>query len=257
MKGGQRRVVLKKGSGRVQLRTGGRSGGRISVRHRGGGARRRWRGGVQSQWVWRRANREVAGRVAGSSQQLVRRGDGLGWWQRDGDRWESWWLKGKSVTRLDRVPKWAVVSEIELRPDGGPQLARSLGSYARVVGRTADGAVILQLPSGRRRNLSGACQCTRGPVWGVSRWITSGKKQLRGDQQQLPKGKAGRTRHRGRRPTVRGVARNPVDHPHGGGEGKASGGRPAVTPWSRVEGERRGGRRRKQPSTVSRWGYGI
>ena len=108
---------------------------------------------------------------------------------------------------------------VEAKRGGGAHWARTAGSFATLVGSRQGGYLVL-LPSGEMRLLPGGCYATLGRV--------SGRQHNR-----KTVGKAGRSRWRGRRPKVRGVAMNPVDHPHGGGEGKTSGGRPSVTPWGR------------------------
>jgi large subunit ribosomal protein L2 len=122
-----------------------------------------------------------------------------------------------NVMSLSHIPVGSVVHNIELKPGCGGQLARSAGSSAQVVGR--DGIyTMISLPSGEKRLILSECCATIGVVSNL-------------DNKNIKLGKAGRSRWLGIRPTVRGVAMNPVDHPHGGGEGKTSGGRHPVTPW--------------------------
>ncbi|QJC27351.1 50S ribosomal protein L2 [Anaplasma platys] len=119
--------------------------------------------------------------------------------------------------RLALIPSGTFVHNIEMRPGGGGVIARAAGSYAQVMGR--DGSyVILRLSSGEMRRILAVCRATIGVVSNL-------------DNRNVKLGKAGRSRWLGLRPKVRGVAMNPVDHPHGGGEGKTSGGRNSVTPW--------------------------
>ena len=106
---------------------------------------------------------------------------------------------------------------IELRPGKGAQMARSAGAQASLVSRETEYA-LLKLPSGEVRRVRVECQATIGQVGNV-------------DHENVSLGKAGRTRHLGRKPHNRGVSMNPIDHPHGGGEGRTSGGRHPVTPW--------------------------
>ena len=120
---------------------------------------------------------------------------------------------------LKNVPVGTIVHNIEMKPFKGGQIARSAGSYAQIMGRDS-GYVILKLSSGEVRLIKGEC---RGTVGSVSN----------PDHQNRSYGKAGRMRWMGVRPTVRGVAMNPIDHPHGGGEGRTSGGRHPVTPWGK------------------------
>jgi large subunit ribosomal protein L2 len=118
---------------------------------------------------------------------------------------------------LKNIPAGTVVHNIELRPGKGAQMARSAGTQAQLVSREG-GTALLKLPSGETRRVSSDCMATIGVV-GNS------------DHENQSLGKAGRSRWLGRMPHNRGVTMNPVDHPHGGGEGKTSGGRHPVTPW--------------------------
>ena len=125
-------------------------------------------------------------------------------------------LLGNSLP-LKNIPPGTVVHNIELRPGKGAQMARSAGSQAQLVSREG-GIALLKLPSGEVRRVMVECMATIGAV-GNS------------DHENVSLGKAGRTRWLGKTPHNRGVTMNPVDHPHGGGEGKTSGGRHPVTPW--------------------------
>jgi large subunit ribosomal protein L2 len=118
---------------------------------------------------------------------------------------------------LKNIPAGTIVHNIELRPGKGAQMARSAGTQAQLVSREG-GSALLKLPSGEVRRVSSDCMATIGVV-GNS------------DHENQSSGKAGRTRWLGKMPHNRGVSMNPVDHPHGGGEGKTSGGRHPVTPW--------------------------
>lgn len=123
--------------------------------------------------------------------------------------------------KLRDIPVGIEIHNIELRPGKGGQLVRSAGATATLMRREAeDGYCIVKLPSGEQRYVLGECMASIGAV---------GNK----DHHNRKIGKAGANRWRGRRPVVRGVAMNPVDHPHGGGEGKSSGGRPSSTPWGK------------------------
>jgi large subunit ribosomal protein L2 len=117
---------------------------------------------------------------------------------------------------LANIPVGTVVHNVELRPGRGGQLARSAGASVQLVGKDGDHA-ILRLPSGELRRVLASCRATVGQVGNV-------------DHANVSAGKAGRSRWLGKRPSVRGTAMNPVDHPHGGGEGKSKGNLP-VTPW--------------------------
>ncbi len=121
---------------------------------------------------------------------------------------------------LSKVPVGISVHNLEMRPGGGAQIARAAGAYATVI--SANGAnVTVRLRSGEVRSMDGRCYATVGAVG------NAGHSRTR-------QGKAGRMRWRGVRPTVRGVAMNPVDHPHGGGEGKTTAGRHPVSPWGQL-----------------------
>ena len=126
-------------------------------------------------------------------------------------------LKPGNASPLRSLPIGSMVHNIELKPGKGGQIARSAGAYAQLVGRDA-GYAQIRLGSGELRMVLDSCMATVGAVSNP-------------DHMNEVLGKAGRVRHKGRRPHVRGVAMNPVDHPHGGGEGKTSGGRHPVTPW--------------------------
>ena len=108
---------------------------------------------------------------------------------------------------------------MELNVGGGAQLARAAGSSTQIVGKS-DGYVVVKLPSGEQRKVREECRATIGVLSNI-------------DKKNQKLGKAGRKRWLGVRPSVRGVAMNPIDHPHGGGEGKTSGGRDPVTPWGK------------------------
>lgn len=120
---------------------------------------------------------------------------------------------------LMSMPVGTIVHNIEMKPGRGGQIARSAGTYAQYVGRDA-GYAILRLNSGEQRRVHQTCFATVGAVSNP-------------DHGNISIAKAGRNRWLGRRPSVRGVAMNPVDHPHGGGEGRTSGGRHPVTPWGK------------------------
>jgi large subunit ribosomal protein L2 len=125
-------------------------------------------------------------------------------------------LAGNSLP-LKNIPAGTVVHNIELRPGKGGQMARSAGAQAQLISKEGDIA-LLKLPSGEVRRVPVECAATIGQVGNV-------------EHENVSLGKAGRKRWMGKRPHNRGVSMNPVDHPHGGGEGKTSGGRHPVTPW--------------------------
>ncbi len=126
---------------------------------------------------------------------------------------------------LRNIPVGTTVHAVELRPGGGAKMARSAGAGVQLVAREGRMAT-LRLPSGEMRMVDVRCRATIGEVGNA-------------EQANIDWGKAGRKRWKGVRPTVRGVAMNPIDHPHGGGEGRTSGGRHPVTPWGKPEGRTR------------------
>ncbi len=133
---------------------------------------------------------------------------------------------------LKNIPPGTVVHNVELRPGKGGQMARSAGSQVRLVSKEGEFA-LLKLPYGETRRVHIECMATIGQVGNL-------------DHENVSLGKAGRSRWLGRRPHNRGVSMNPVDHPHGGGEGKTSGGRHPVTPWGQPT---RGYKTRNNPRT--------
>jgi large subunit ribosomal protein L2 len=126
---------------------------------------------------------------------------------------------------LRNIPVGTTVHAVELRPGGGAKIARSAGASVQLVAREGKNAT-LRMPSGEMRMVDVRCRATVGEVGNA-------------EQSNINWGKAGRNRWRGKRPGVRGVAMNPIDHPHGGGEGKTSGGRHPVSPWGKPEGRTR------------------
>jgi large subunit ribosomal protein L2 len=126
---------------------------------------------------------------------------------------------------LVNIPVGTRLHAVELRPGGGAKIARSAGSSVQLVAKEGTKAS-LRMPSGELRMVDVRCRATVGEVGNA-------------EQSNINWGKAGRMRWKGKRPTVRGVAMNPVDHPHGGGEGKSSGGRHPVSPWGQPEGRTR------------------
>jgi large subunit ribosomal protein L2 len=128
-------------------------------------------------------------------------------------------IKPGNAMPLKSIPVGTIIHNVELKPGKGGQLARSAGSYVQLVGRDS-GYAQIKLSSGELRVVRGDCMATVGAVSNT-------------DHANINLGKAGRNRWLGRRPKVRGVVMNPVDHPHGGGEGKTSGGRHPVTPWGK------------------------
>src|SRR3954467_5107982 len=128
-------------------------------------------------------------------------------------------VKPGNAMELGQMPVGTIVHNVEMKPGKGGQIARAAGTYVQVVGRDR-GMVIVRLNSGEQRYIRSDCMGTVGAVSNP-------------DNQNQNFAKAGRSRWQGRRPLTRGVAKNPVDHPHGGGEGRTSGGRHPVTPWGK------------------------
>ncbi len=128
-------------------------------------------------------------------------------------------IKPGNALPLKNMPVGTIIHNIEMKPGKGAQMVRSAGTFAQLVGRD-QGYAQIRLASGELRVVSAECIATVGAVSNP-------------DHMNANDGKAGRTRWKGRRPTVRGVAMNPVDHPHGGGEGRTSGGRHPVSPWGK------------------------
>jgi len=128
-------------------------------------------------------------------------------------------IKVGNSKELRYIPIGTLVHNIELHPGAGGQLARSAGSYAQLMAKEGRD-VLLRMPSGELRKVKENCRATIGQVGNL-------------EHENISLGKAGRSFHLGRRPKVRGVAMNPVDHPHGGGEGRTSGGRHPCTPWGK------------------------
>ena len=213
-------------------KSGGRNNrGRITMRRRGGGHKRRYR-----VIDFRRNNHGVPGRVASIEYDPNRSAFIALIWYRDGDKRYILAPQQLSVgdtvvsgpdapTRvgnslpLSDIPIGTTIHAIELNPGQGAKIARSAGAGVQIMGRD-DQRVQLRLPSGEIREVSVKCAATIGQVGNL-------------DHSKVVLGKAGRSRWLGRRPKVRGVVMNPVDHPHGGGEGKSSGGRHPVTPWGK------------------------
>ena len=128
-------------------------------------------------------------------------------------------IKPGNALPMQNIPVGTIIHNVEMKRGRGGQIARSAGTYAQLIGKD-QGYAQLRLSSGELRVVRAECLATIGAVSNP-------------DQQNIKIGKAGRTRWLGKRPEVRGVAMNPVDHPHGGGEGKTSGGRHPVTPWGK------------------------
>lgn len=211
-------------------KTGGRNNnGRVTTRHRGGGHKRSYR-----VIDFKRTKFDVAATVErieydpnrSSFIALINYDDGEQAYilapQRlqAGDKviaGEKTDVKPGNAMPLKNIPIGTIVHNVEMKPGKGGQIARAAGAYVQLVGKDS-GYAQIKLRSGELRMVRAECMATIGAVSNP-------------DHQNQNYGKAGRKRWLGIRPTVRGVAMNPVDHPHGGGEGKTSGGRHPVTPW--------------------------
>lgn len=148
-------------------------------------------------------------------------------------------IKPGNAMPLKSIPVGTIIHNVELKPGKGGQMARSAGSFVQLVGKD-QGMALVRLTSGEQRLVQAECMATIGAVSNP-------------DNQNTNLGKAGRKRWLGIRPTVRGVAMNPIDHPHGGGEGRTSGGRHPVTPWGKnTKGKRTRNNKRTQKMILRR-----
>jgi large subunit ribosomal protein L2 len=214
-------------------KSGGRNNnGRITVRHRGGGHRRRYR-----IIDFKRDKMDIIAKVAtieydpnrSANIALLHYADGekryilAPFGLKIGDQLvssSSAELKIGNALCLKNIPTGLIVHNVEMHPDKGAQLVRSAGTGAQIMSHDDGGFTSIKLPSGEVRLINSNCYAVVGEVGNKS-------------HEQIVSGKAGRSRWLGRRPKVRGVAMNPVDHPMGGGEGKSSGGRHPCTPWGK------------------------
>ena len=226
--------------------------GRITTRHQGGGHKRKLR-----EIDFRRTKDGVPAKVAsieydpnrsahiallhyvdGEKRYILAPG-GL----KVGQRVESG--EGADITvgnalPLRNIPVGTTVHAVELRPGGGAKLGRSAGNRIQLLAKEG-GKAALRLPSGEIRQVQASCRATVGAVGNA-------------EHELVAEGKAGRNRWRGKRPTVRGVVMNPVDHPLGGGEGRSSGGRHPTDPWGNPERRTRKRNHRSDPSIIRRRG---
>lgn len=208
---------------------GRNNNGRITTRHQGGGHKQRYR-----IIDFKRDKRDITAKVWEIEYDPIRSARIALLNYIDGEKryilCPKGLKKGDSVISSDKadiqpgnclslknIPVGTMVHNVELKPNAGGKLVRSAGAYAELLGRDA-GYAQLKMPSGEFRRVLEGCHATVGQIGNV-------------DHENVSIGKAGRSRWLGIRPSVRGVAMNPVDHPHGGGEGKTSGGRHPVTPW--------------------------
>jgi len=224
---------------RPLTKSGGRNAhGRITTRHRGGGHKRAYRlidfrrldkDGIPAKVAHieydpnRTANIALLHFADGEKRYIIApKGIAQGTKIESGAGAD---IKPGNNLPLRSIPTGTTIHAVELRPGGGAKLARSAGMSIQLLGKEGAYAV-LRMPSGEIRRVDVRCRATVGEVGNA-------------EQSNINWGKAGRMRWKGRRPTVRGVVMNPVDHPHGGGEGKTSGGRHPVSPWGQPEGRTR------------------
>ena len=235
----------------VKTEKGGRNHhGHVTVRYRGGGHKRRYRiidfkrdkhgiQGVVKHIEYdpnRSANIALIQYVDGEKRYIIHpKGLNVGDVISSGPAAD---VRTGCALPLELIPLGSTVHNVELKAGKGGQMARSAGLGVQVVAKEG-GYVTLRLPSTEVRRVRQECLATMGEV-GNS------------DHELQVIGKAGATRWRGRRPRVRGVAKNPVDHPLGGGEGKSSGGRPPVSPWGKPEGVKTRKRKKKSNKDVVR-----
>lgn len=227
-KGGPERSLLTK----LNNKAGRNSYGRITVRHRGGGNRKKYRvidfkrdkvdmeaTVLRLEYDPNRSAHIALIEYTDGTKSYILAPEGL----KAGDKVQSGAssdIKPGNALPLSAIPTGTFIHNVELNPGRGGQLARSAGNAAQLMAKEGVYA-LLRLPSGELRNVSADCMATVGQVGN-------------GDHENVKLGKAGRTRHLGIRPTVRGSVMNPNDHPHGGGEGKSPIGRPGpVTPWGK------------------------
>ena len=217
----------------TKTKTNGRNNqGRITVRHRGGGAKRKYRiidfkrrkdgvTAIVSSIEYdpnRSANIALLSYKDGEKAYIIApKGLKVGTIVESGENVD---IKVGNALPIMNIPVGTVIHNIELKPGKGASLARSAGASAQILGRE-DKYVLIRLSSGETRKILGTCRATIGSVGNE-------------DYSLVKIGKAGRTRHKGFRPTVRGSVMNPNDHPHGGGEGRAPIGRSGpMTPWGK------------------------
>ncbi|HDL86256.1 MAG TPA: 50S ribosomal protein L2 [Candidatus Acetothermia bacterium] len=234
-------------------RNGGRnSQGRITVRFRGGGHKRRYRvidfarndkDGIPARVATREydPNRSawitLLNYVDGEKRYILAPVSlEIGTLVESGDNAE---IRVGNALPLRRIPLGAIIHNLELMPGRGGKVARSAGTSAKLIGKEGNRAHV-RMPSGEVRIFNVECRATIGEVGNP-------------DHKNIKHGKAGRVRHLGRKPHVRGVAMNPVDHPHGGGEGRARVGRPQVSPTGKLaKGGRTRNKRKKSSALIVR-----
>src|SRR5258705_9882679 len=237
---------------KIKQRTGGRrNAGDITMWHRGGGHKRKIRtidfkrdkAGVPAtvatiEYDPNRSARIALLNYADGEKRYILQPIGLKVGQKVVSGPDADILVGNALP-LKNIPAGTTVHNVELKPGKGAQMVRSAGGQAQLVAKEGEWA-LLKLPSGETRRVLVECMATVGQVGNT-------------DHENVAIGKAGRNRWKGIRPTNRGVSMNPVDHPHGGGEGKTSGGRHPVTPWGQpTRGYKTRNNKRTDAFTVSR-----
>jgi len=217
--------VKKKHSGR-------NNNGHITVRHKGGGTRRQYR-----IIDFKRTKDKIPAKVASIEYDPNRSARIALLHYRDGEKryilapagltigqilesGEGADIKIGNCLPIKNIPLGTVIHNIELRPGEGGKLVRSAGSSAQLMAKEGEYAQV-RMPSGEVRRIQVVCRATIGQLGNL-------------DHENVVIGKAGRMRHMGKRPSVRGIAMNPVDHPHGGGEARSTSGRPPTTPWGQM-----------------------
>jgi large subunit ribosomal protein L2 len=234
---------------RPKKRTNGRNNrGRVTVRHRGGGHRRHYR-----KIDFKRDKFDIPAKVAAIEYDPNRSSRIALLHYADGEKryvlspiglevgstivsGEGADIQVGNALPLAKIPDGTAIHNVELQPGKGGQMGRSAGTMIQILAKEGDFAQ-LRLPSGEMRLVRLTCIATIGQVGNA-------------DHENIVSGKAGRSRWLGKRPTVRGVAMNPVDHPHGGGEGRATGGGNPVSPWGQPT---RGFKTRKKKKHSSKW----
>jgi len=211
--------------------------GKITTRHQGGGTKRRYRvvdfrrnkDGVPAKVAHIEYDPNRSARIAllhyadGEKRYILApQGVSVGDTLMSGERAE---IRPGNALPLRNIPVGTVIHAVELRPGGGAKMARSAGVSVQLMAKEGTYATV-RLPSGETRRVEAACKGVVGVVGNA-------------EHELVQIGKAGRNRWKNKRPSVRGVAMNPVDHPLGGGEGKSSGGRHPTTPWGKKEGRTR------------------
>jgi large subunit ribosomal protein L2 len=227
----------------LKRKAGRNNHGHVTTRHKGGGHKRRYR-----LIDFKRNKDGIPARVAGIEYDPNRSANIALLFYADGEKryiispvgvqvndmlmsGEEAEIKVGNSLPLKNIPVGTLIHNLELFPGRGGQLVRSAGAAAQLMAKESKNAIV-RLPSGEMRYININCKATIGQVGNI-------------EHENITIGKAGRSRWKGIRPTVRGVVMNPVDHPHGGGEGRSAAGRPSTTPWGKPAFGKR--TRRRQP----------